>query len=64
LTPAGELVWLEVNPQGQFLFLQGITGMPLAEHFADFLIAAANDGSRSERVRPTTSCSSAASACW
>jgi glutathione synthase/RimK-type ligase-like ATP-grasp enzyme len=60
LTPAGELVWLEVNPQGQFLFLQGITGMPLAEYFADFLTAAANDGSRCERVRPTTSCSSAA----
>lgn len=36
-TPDGELVWLEVNPQGQFLFLEGLTGEPLTEHFADFL---------------------------
>jgi hypothetical protein len=33
----GELFWLEVNPQGQFLFLEGLTGDPLAAHFADFL---------------------------
>jgi hypothetical protein len=35
--PDGELVWLEVNPQGQFLFLEGLTCEPLREHFADFL---------------------------
>lgn len=34
---AGELHFLEVNPQGQFLFLEGITGEPLTERFADFL---------------------------
>jgi glutathione synthase/RimK-type ligase-like ATP-grasp enzyme len=34
-----EVVWLEVNPQGQFLFLEGLTGVPLAEHFAEFLIS-------------------------
>lgn len=39
LTPAGEIVWLEVNPQGQFLFLEGTAGMPLSSHFADFLMA-------------------------
>jgi glutathione synthase/RimK-type ligase-like ATP-grasp enzyme len=48
LTPAGELVWLEVNPQGQFLFLEGITGIPLSEYFADFLIASA-----AKTARPT-----------
>jgi hypothetical protein len=36
--PSGELVWLEVNPQGQFLFLESITKEPLASHFADFLL--------------------------
>lgn len=36
----GELVWLEVNPQGQFLFLEGITSMPLADRFADYLVSA------------------------
>jgi len=38
LTPEGEEVWLEVNPQGQFLFLEPLTGEPLTEHFADFLL--------------------------
>jgi hypothetical protein len=38
LAPDGEPVWLEVNPQGQFLFLEGLCGMPLTEIFADFLI--------------------------
>ena len=37
-TPEGELVWLEVNPQGQFLFLEPITNLPFSERFADFLI--------------------------
>ena len=41
LTPEGEPVWLEVNPQGQFLFLEPLLGMPLAERFAEFLIARA-----------------------
>jgi len=36
--PDGELVWLEVNPQGQFLFLDGLTGMNLADRFAEFLL--------------------------
>lgn len=35
-TPDGEFVWLEVNPQGQFLFLEGLTKEPLTEHFAKY----------------------------
>lgn len=31
-------IWLELNPQGQFLFLEGIADMPLTQRFADFLI--------------------------
>jgi hypothetical protein len=46
LTPDGEPVWLEVNPQGQFLFLEPLTDEPLTEHFADFLLSVA-DTSRS-----------------
>jgi hypothetical protein len=37
-TPDGEFVWLEVNPQGQFLFLEGLTGEPLTDYFTDYLI--------------------------
>ena len=39
LAPDGEAVWLEINPQGQFLFLEGMCGMPLTDAFADFLVA-------------------------
>ncbi|MFN2606456.1 MAG: RimK family alpha-L-glutamate ligase [Acidimicrobiales bacterium] len=41
LGPDGEPVWLEVNPQGQFLFVEGMCGMPLTEAFVDFLLAEA-----------------------
>ncbi|SRR6266404_634755 len=40
ISPEGEYVWLEVNPQGQFLFLQEATGINLAAEFADFLVDA------------------------
>lgn len=33
----GHPVWLEVNPQGQFLFLEGTCGMPLIDAFSGFL---------------------------
>ncbi|MBL7942888.1 MAG: hypothetical protein JNM00_08985 [Flavobacteriales bacterium] len=34
----GGIYFLEVNPQGQFLFLQAITGFDLAKEFAHFLV--------------------------
>jgi glutathione synthase/RimK-type ligase-like ATP-grasp enzyme len=37
-TSEGELVWLEVNPQGQFLFLDPMTNLRLAENFSRYLI--------------------------
>jgi glutathione synthase/RimK-type ligase-like ATP-grasp enzyme len=37
ITPAGDPVWLELNPQGQFLFLEGLTGLDLTGVFSDFL---------------------------
>jgi hypothetical protein len=41
LTADGEPVWLEVNPQGQFLFLDAFTDLDLAERFADYLMCVA-----------------------
>ncbi|MEV5375980.1 hypothetical protein AB0L26_08380 [Streptomyces nondiastaticus] len=46
LTPHGEPVWLEVNPQGQFLFLEPLLGEPLADHFFDFLLSSAEASRR------------------
>lgn len=37
LTDDGEPVWFEINPQGQFLFLEPLTGQPLLSSFARFL---------------------------
>lgn len=43
---ADEAIWLEVNPQGQFLFLEGMTGMPLTTAFTDFLVREAEAHAR------------------
>lgn len=40
----GPPYWLEVNPQGQFLFLEGLGGPEVAQPFADFLLARASGG--------------------
>lgn len=32
-----EPVWLELNPQGQFLFVEGLTRLDLTGAFSDFL---------------------------
>lgn len=37
VTPDGRPVFLEINPQGQFLFVEGLCGMPLADAFATFV---------------------------
>ena len=39
----GLRVWLEVNPQGQFMFLEGMCdSLPSSRSFRDFLIAEAD----------------------
>lgn len=35
--PDGRVVFLEVNPQGQFLFVEGMSDLPLGDAFARFL---------------------------
>jgi hypothetical protein len=37
LTESGEHVFLEVNPQGQFLYIEILTGLPISDALADFL---------------------------
>jgi glutathione synthase/RimK-type ligase-like ATP-grasp enzyme len=37
LTPDGEYVFLEVNPAGQFLYVEQATGLPIAEALAEHL---------------------------
>lgn len=32
----GEVVWLEINPQGQFLFAEGLSGLDLKRPCAEF----------------------------
>jgi hypothetical protein len=41
-TPDGELVWLEVNPQGQFLFWEPICDLKIGDIFVEYLLEAVN----------------------
>jgi glutathione synthase/RimK-type ligase-like ATP-grasp enzyme len=42
----GEPVWLEINPQGQFLFLEQMCGIQLLHSFTDFLLREAGANTR------------------
>jgi len=46
ITDQDEPVFLEVNPQGQFLFVEGLCGIPLADALADFLVEQAMEDGR------------------
>lgn len=37
LTPNGKYMFLEVNPTGQWLWIEVVTGMPLLSSMCDFL---------------------------
>jgi hypothetical protein len=39
LTPDGHYVFLEINPNGQWLWVQEATGLPIAESMANLLIS-------------------------
>jgi glutathione synthase/RimK-type ligase-like ATP-grasp enzyme len=39
LTESGEYVFLEVNPQGQFLYIEIMTGLPISTAVADYLVS-------------------------
>ncbi|HTG31320.1 MAG TPA: hypothetical protein VLB76_00215 [Thermoanaerobaculia bacterium] len=38
VTPQGDVVFLEINESGQFLWVEGVSGVPLLDAFSDFLI--------------------------
>lgn len=40
LTPEGDYVFLEINPSGQYGWIEDLTGLPLTESLADLLISA------------------------
>lgn len=40
LTPDGRYVFLEINPNGQFLWIEQITGVPISDALCDLLLAA------------------------
>jgi hypothetical protein len=46
--PDGKHIFLEVNPQGQFLFLESRAGLPLLDMFSEFLAAGTWDFTWSE----------------
>ncbi|MET8991944.1 MvdC/MvdD family ATP grasp protein [Nonomuraea wenchangensis] len=40
LTPEGEYVYLEINPSGQWGWIEASTGLPISDAIADWLVAA------------------------
>lgn len=38
LTPEGQYVFLEINPAGQFLYIEDATGQPITEAHASYLV--------------------------
>ena len=46
MTRDGEIVWLEVNPQGQFLFIEGLSQMGITNSLVDFLVREAGSHRR------------------
>ncbi|MFI6454064.1 MvdC/MvdD family ATP grasp protein [Streptosporangium amethystogenes] len=38
LTPDGRYVFLEINPNGQWLWIEGLTGLPISEALCDLLL--------------------------
>ncbi|GAB4371235.1 MAG: hypothetical protein Kow00121_12600 [Elainellaceae cyanobacterium] len=51
LTDQGEPIFLEVNQQGDFLFIEGLTGLKLADAFAEFLSGELENNTNSLKLR-------------
>jgi glutathione synthase/RimK-type ligase-like ATP-grasp enzyme len=50
LTPDGRYVFLEINPNGQYYWIEQMTGLPISDAVCDLLIAGDRNESRSESV--------------
>ncbi|WP_432543146.1 MvdC/MvdD family ATP grasp protein [Kineococcus sp. SYSU DK002] len=56
LTPHGQHVFLEVNPTGEYGWLEEVTGAPITSAIADHLVAATTTaGVRHDHLRPAAS---------
>jgi hypothetical protein len=44
LTPEGRYVFLEINPNGQYLWIEEATGLPISDAICDLLLSAAPEG--------------------
>lgn len=56
LAPDGTPVWLEINPQGQFVFLEGMCGgLPLSRIFGEFLHREASEAAARRSGTPAAS---------
>jgi glutathione synthase/RimK-type ligase-like ATP-grasp enzyme len=44
LTPDGRYVFLEINPNGQYLWIEGLTGLPISDAICDLLISGSTTG--------------------
>lgn len=51
VTPQGEFVFLEINPNGQWYWIEEVTGMPLLESFTDMLISRPTELSMNQSIR-------------
>jgi glutathione synthase/RimK-type ligase-like ATP-grasp enzyme len=52
LTPDGRYVFLEINPNGQYLWIEQATGLPISEAVGELLMAGATrGGSRGRKTR-------------
>jgi glutathione synthase/RimK-type ligase-like ATP-grasp enzyme len=45
LTPDGRYVFVEINPNGQYLWIEQTTGLPISDAICDLLVAGAPDAS-------------------
>ena len=52
-TPDGRYVFLEINPNGQYLWIEYQTGMPISDAICDLLMS---DLPTSQQVQHTSKC--------
>jgi glutathione synthase/RimK-type ligase-like ATP-grasp enzyme len=55
VTPDGRYVFLEINPNGQYLWVEDATGLPISDALCDLLISGTpNNKTETQRFRPFT----------
>jgi glutathione synthase/RimK-type ligase-like ATP-grasp enzyme len=49
----GGIIWLEINPQGQFLFAEGLSGLNLKRNFAEYLLKLSEANTTNNSIQRT-----------